>query len=165
MKLATSLDQRKAQPVLLLSGKQHYFMCVVCDSHIYTDCRKGDHREGTVDFAHLSFPVSLLRTKLWKTCSLKNYILYLKPLSGWLDMQQTCQESALRLHLEMEYLKSLQNERCSFWLGLPYLSCSCSLPQKCLLMMHLVCLLFSEETQSCLCQTFIILRLAIPLHL
>lgn len=41
---------------------------------------------------------------------------------------------------------------------------SCSLPLRCLLLMHLVCLLLLEETQSYLCQTLVILGLAIQFN-
>lgn len=85
---------------------------------------------------------TLKRPAVWKIIS-----CILSPLSGWLGMQQTCQESALKC-LEMEHLKSLKNERCSAPLGLTSSSCSCSLPLRCLLLMHLVCLLHLEQTRS-----------------
>lgn len=49
-------------------------MSVVCDSHIDSDCRKGGHKEGTVDFARLSCPWVYLeqnskRPPVWKITS------------------------------------------------------------------------------------------------
>lgn len=165
MKSAPPHGQREVRSVLLLSGQQRSSLSVVCDNHIHSDCRKGDHKEGTVDFAHLSCQWVYLeqnsrRPPVWKIISCILSLCQVDLTCGRLVRSQF---STLRSWDGAS--EELQNERCSSPLDLTCSSCSCSLPLRCLLPRHCVCLLFLVEKLSYLCPTFIILGLAIPLHL